>query len=226
MIEWITSTGIIGLCIIAVVFLISVILLIKNKAIIKTGSVDIALGHEKSKRILLEHDIFINLAKIIWGDLRLSVESANKREVIESFYKYMCRTMYDTLQNFVKDFEDKKKQPVEVLGILTSIIAEYNIKAKDLEINLQCGTVLRGVPERLLEVFDRWNEPHIAIIQEKCLDIIKSDFHLEPRAKLVSILDAIDVGCRITLLDLMSSANVMNGQLEEAIAKACENKKE
>ncbi len=219
---WLSSLELRGLIIISLTILAIVGIFVLKKWTIRIGSAQIGPGpkEQRPSKILLEHDFFINQAAIIWGEFSLTIANGNKKVLIETFYRHMCRTAYDAMQNFVKGFEDGKKEPVEILGILTEIIAEHNQKAKTLEIKLPSGTVLCGVPARLLDIFDHWNDPHVELIQQKCLDVIKSDFHSDERSKLISILDAIDIGYRITLLDLTNSADEMNGQLEAAIADA------
>lgn len=225
--DWLTKIGTVGSVAIilgfAAVIAAGIIIIIRGRFTLKIGETVIksegsthgdVSRHEKS---LLEHDFFLNMTKIVYGDFVLSIEDPCKKTVVEMFYRLICRTSFKAMTDFVVRFEKKEILPVEALGLLASIIADYNMKSKAMDVDLPNGKKIKGIPSRLIDIFDSWHDPHITLISDKCVDIIRSQFHDDERAKMTSILDVIDLGYRITLSDLMLSANQMNGELTTEI---------
>jgi hypothetical protein len=171
--------------------------------------------HAKDNKSLLEHDVFARLSTIKERGVTLPIEHEKKRIVLEHFYRVKCSVFHDALVEYVS-----KKDWPSFLAMVYATIKKYNIMARTENVIIG-NNVLRGVPDIVISTFDKFHEPHIRAVAEQIRSIQDSEFHRTKRAKLIAQLEALDIGFRLTEIDLIAASNELNCTLERTLEKLC-----
>lgn len=189
---------------------------------VKIGSVSISRGIAQDTKSLLEHDLIARLEHIIQRGINLPIIHEKKKAVLEHFYKVKCSVFLEATKKYIASC-DGKVWP-DFMSMVYDCIQEYNARAR-LEPVVIGHCVIPGVPQEVIDAFDKFHEPHISAVVEKLKDIRDSEFHRSARAKLIAQLDTLDMGFLLTEIDLMAASNALNGKLEAKLEQLCNTSK-
>jgi hypothetical protein len=210
-----------GLAVILVLALTGTIRLKNDVKLIHFLPIFFSWNSSKKKDLLrlLNHDFFINMAEGARGAFNLKITSRDKKAVIEAYYRLKCKIFLEGVSEFTKKVIDSGVFEVtDFLNLIYECISSYEEKSNSLPIALPGNRFLSGVPVSLRSGFHDFHTPHVELVVEKLKKVANSTWYSNTFDKYVICLEILDLGFKMTEIDLSAVANSMNGSLEAEIS--------
>lgn len=177
---------------------------------------------------LTNHSVFFNLTKNFSGGISLECkgdsESIKNKVIVAKTFLEQCKLpiFHDRLKEFVDGFNNLSdgEAIIRLNTILDNIykwIDEYSEKAEKVLVEFPDGRTIRGIPRTFIDKFNEWHDPHVKIVVYKIKDVLYSAFYNSWQLKLIVILDHIDTAFYLTIKDIETTIDSINGAVDKEI---------